>query len=445
MKRIIFSALQSWKKQAVRKPLLIRGARQVGKTWVVRELGKLFKSFVEVNFELNPEAEKIFHRNLDPARLIRDLSLLLGKRIVPGETLVFFDEIQEVPKAIRALRYFYELLPEQHVIAAGSLLDFELEKIGMPVGRVSSQYMYPLSFLEFLSAKNEVLLVEMIVEHKKATPVSEPVHQKLLRLLGEYFAVGGMPEAVACWCESGDLRKCAAIHRAIVDTYRQDFNKYAQESQSQYVELLFNLIPARLSKRFKFSEVPGEYRKRDLQPALELLVKAGVVHKIIHSSGAGIPLGAQAKPDTFKLIFLDIALAQSLLGLEATSWLLEPEVDFVNKGEITEAFCGQEVLAYANFDMKPQLYFWQRQERSSNAEVDYLIQRQRQVLPVEVKSGAPGTLKSLRLFLDERKNLRYGVRLSALNYAADERLLSMPLYAIAPVMNLTKEQLGALL
>lgn len=444
MKRIIFSALRNWKEQATRKPLLIRGARQVGKTWVVRELGKLFKEFIEINFELYPEAKKIFHRDLDPTRLIRDLSLLVGKSIVSGEALIFFDEVQEEPKAIQALRYFYELLPAQHVIAAGSLLDFELEKIGMPVGRVSSLYMYPLSFLEFLAAQNEALLIEMIVEHKEATPVSEPVHLKLLRLLGEYFAIGGMPEAVACWREFGDLEKCAAIHRAIVDTYRQDFNKYVQKFQIKYVDLLFNLIPARLSKRFKFSEVPGEYRKRDLQPALELLVKAGVVHKIIHSSGAGIPLGAQAKPDTFKLIFLDLALAQSILGLDAASWLLEPEVNFVNKGGITEAFCGQEILAYSSFDLKSQLYFWQRQERSSSAEVDYLLQRHQQILPVEVKSGAPGTLKSLRLFLDAHKRLGYGIRLSALNYAADDRLLSMPLYAIARVMNLTKEQVGAL-
>jgi predicted AAA+ superfamily ATPase len=444
MKRMIFSALRSWKEQATRKPLLIRGARQVGKTWVVRELGKLFKEFIEINFELYPEAKKIFHRDLDPTRLIRDLSLLAGKSIVPGEALIFFDEVQEEPKAIQALRYFYELLPAQHVIAAGSLLDFKLEKIGMPVGRVSSIYMYPMSFLEFLAAQNEALLIEMIVEHKEATTVSEPVHLKLLRLLGEYFAIGGMPEAVACWREFGALEKCASIHRAIVDTYRQDFNKYVQKFQIKYVDLLFNLIPARLGKKFKFSEVPGEYRKRDLQPALDLLVKAGVVQKIIHSSGAGIPLGAQAKPDTFKLIFLDLALAQSILGLDAASWLLESEVNFVNKGEITEAFCGQEILAYSSFDLKPQLYFWQRQERSSSAEVDYLLQRHQQILPVEVKSGAPGTLKSLRLFLDAHKRLRYGIRLSALNYAAADRLLSMPLYAIARVMNLTKEQVGAL-
>jgi len=445
MKRMMLGALQNWKEQSARKPLLIRGARQIGKTWVVRELGKLFKEFVEVNFELYPEAKKIFHPDLNPARINRDLSLLSGKRIVPGETLIFLDEIQDEPKAIQALRYFYELLPAQHVIAAGSLLDFELEKIGMPVGRVSSLYMYPLSFLEFLAAQNELLLIEMIVEHKEATPVSQAVHQKLLRLLGQYFAVGGMPEAVASWRKSSDLIRCAAIHRAIVDTYRQDFNKYVQKFQIKYVDLLFNLIPAVLGKRFKFTQAPGEYRKRDLQPALELLIKAGVVHSIIHSAGTGIPLGAQAKPDAFKLIFLDIALAQSILGLDATSWLLEPEASFVNKGEITEAFVGQEILAYSAIDLKAQLYFWQRQARSSNAEVDYLIQRDHQILPVEVKSGSTGTLKSLRNFLDEHKRSRDGVRLSSLNFAVDDRLLSMPLYAIAMLMNLTKEQASSLL
>ncbi len=444
MKRMIFSALRNWKEQPNRKPLLLRGARQVGKTWVVRELAKFFNGFIEVNFELYPDAKKIFHPDLDPTRIIRDLSLLFGKRIVPGEDLIFLDEIQEEAKAIQALRYFYELLPGQHVIAAGSLLDFELEKIGMPVGRVSSLYMYPLSFLEFLAAQNETLLIEMIIEHRETAPVSEPVHQKLLRLLGQYFAVGGMPETVANWRESGDLHKCAAIHRAIVDTYRQDFNKYVQKFQIKYVDLLFNLIPAVLSKRFKFNQVPGEYRKRDLQPAFELLIKAGVVHSIVHSAGTGIPLGAQAKPEVFKLIFVDIALAQSILGLDATSWLLEPEASFVNKGEITEAFVGQEILAYSAFDLKAQLYFWQRQARSSNAEVDYLIQRDRQILPIEVKSGSTGALKSLRVFLNEHKRSSYGIRLSGFNYAVDDRLFSMPLYALAKVMKITQEQASSL-
>jgi predicted AAA+ superfamily ATPase len=181
---------------------LLRGARQFGKTYIVRQLGNLFNDFVELNFELVPEAGKIFERDLLPDRVTRDLSLFIGEKIEPGKTLLFFDEIQEAPKAIQALRYFYELMPQLHVISAGSLIDFELEKIGMPVGRVASIYMYPLSFLEFLIAKKESLLIEMILEHHHKTRLNEAVHEKMLHLLGEYFSVGGMPEAVQCWIDT---------------------------------------------------------------------------------------------------------------------------------------------------------------------------------------------------------------------------------------------------
>jgi len=445
MKRFILRKLESWKDDPARKPMLLRGARQVGKTWIARELGKQFDAFIEINLELYPEAGKIFQTDLDPKRISRELSLLLGKRIVPGESLLFFDEIQEEPKAIQALRYFYEMEPGQHIIAAGSLIDFELEKIGMPVGRVSSIYMHPLSFLEFLAAAGETLLVEMITAHDDTAPVSEPIHKKLLRLLGEYMAVGGMPEAVAQWFGKNDLNACATIHRTITDAYRQDFNKYAKKYQIKYVDLLFDVIPALPGKIFKFSQVPGNYRKRELQPSLELLIKAGLAHKIVHSAGQGIPLGAQAKPDIFKLVFVDVALAQTILGLDASSWLLDPEASFINKGEITEAFVGQEMLACSACDQKPQLYFWQRQARGSSAEIDYLLQKDQQVIPIEVKSATPGRLKSLRFFLDKHPNSPYGVRLSALNYATDERLRSLPLYAVAGLLNFPKDLIQGLL
>ena len=319
MKRLIFNKLKNWKDDSFRKPVLLRGARQVGKTWIVRELGKQFNTFIEVNFELYPEAKKIFYPDLDPKRISRDLSLLFGERIVPGESLIFFDEIQEEPQAIRALRYFYEMLPEQHVLAAGSLLDFELEQIGMPVGRVTSSYMHPLSFLEFLAASGETLLLEMLVEHDGSSPISPVIHQKLLKLLGEYVAVGGMPEAVSRWSATNDFNVCSEIHHSIIDAYRQDFNKYAKKYQIKYLELLFDAIPAHLGRVFKFSRVPGDYRKRELQPALDLLIKAGIVHNIIRSAGQGIPLGAQANPDIYKLIFVDVTLSQSILGLDASS------------------------------------------------------------------------------------------------------------------------------
>ncbi|RMI04698.1 MAG: ATP-binding protein [Calditrichaeota bacterium] len=445
MKRLIFPRLQQWKDDPARKPVLLRGARQVGKTWIARELGRLFPTFVEVNFELYPEAKEIFQPDLDPRRIIRDVSLLSGKKISPGESLLFLDEIQEAPGALQALRYFYEMMPEQHVIAAGSLLDFELEKIGMPVGRVMSVYMHPMSFLEFLAARNETLLAEMILEHEGTTPISPPIHRKLLHLLGEYMAVGGMPEAVARWCATESLEACSVVHRTIADAYRQDFNKYARKYQIKYVSLLFDTVPALLGEIFKFSRIPGNYRKRELQPALELLEKAGIVHRVIHSAGQGIPLGAQAKLDLFKLLFLDIALAQSVLGLDGASWLLHPESEFVNKGNITEAFVGQELLAYSPFDQKPRLYFWKRTVRGSNAEVDYLLQRHHQIIPIEVKSAAPGRLKSLRLFLQEHPHSPYGIRFSALNYTRDARLHSLPLYAVASILKPPDEGIRYLL
>ncbi|MDZ7342359.1 MAG: DUF4143 domain-containing protein [candidate division KSB1 bacterium] len=435
MKRIVFEELKRWKNSPQRKPILLRGARQVGKTYIVRELGKLFPDFVEINFELLPEASTIFDRDLLPDRIIRDLSLFIGRKIMPGHSLLFFDEIQAAPKAIQALRYFYELLPQQHIISAGSLLDFELEKIGLPVGRVASMYMFPMSLMEFLAARHEPLLIEMILQHDITSKVSEAVHNKLLHLLGEYFAIGGMPEAVQCWLDTEDLNKCGAIHRTIIDSFRQDFNKYATKFQIKYLDVLFSAVPALLGQKFKFSNIPGEYRKRDLLPALDLLIKAGVAHKIIHSSGAGIPLGATANGDRFKMLFLDIALAQTILGLDTTSWLLDPELNLINKGAITEAFVGQELLAYSPFDLKAQLYYWHREAKASNAEIDYLIQKKNLIIPIEVKSGAPGKLKSLNIFLDEHPNSTQGIRFSSQNYEAINAIQNLPLYAVASIMD----------
>lgn len=435
MKRSILHELKKWKEDSRHKPLLIRGARQVGKTYIIRQLGQEFQNYVEVNFELYPEAKKIFDHDLDPERIIRDLSAFTRKKITPGVSLLFLDEIQEAPGAISALRYFYEMLPQLHVIAAGSLLDFELENIGLPVGRVASIYMYPLSFMEFLAAKNEGLLIETIFDHDASRELNEALHNKLLLLLGEYMTVGGMPEAVACFVENPDLNRCFKIQRTIIDAFRQDFHKYAKKYQVKYVELLFNSIPGFLGKKFKFSNIPGEFRKRELMPALELLVKAGVAARIIHSGGQGIPLAASAKEDVFKVLFLDIALSQSVLGSDTASWLLDPGINFINKGGLTEAFVGQELLAYSTPDQKSDLFYWQREERASNAELDYLIRKNDIIVPIEVKSGAAGHLKSLRFFLDEREKSPYGVRFSISNFFRDNDIHTYPLYAVAKLVS----------
>jgi predicted AAA+ superfamily ATPase len=430
MKRITYYHLLRWRNEPHRKPLLLRGARQVGKTFVVREFGKQFKSYVEVNFELLPQAIRIFELDLQPERIIRDLSILLERSIEPGKTLLFFDEIQRAPKAIAALRYFYELMPLLHVITAGSLLDFALEKIGLPVGRISMLYMHPLCFLEFLSAKNNPLLLEAILNSPPTHPLSPPIHEKLLRCLAEYFAIGGMPAAMQQWLDSGDINKCVRIHSELLETYRQDFPQYSKKHQQEYVELVFNELPLFIGKRFKFSSLAsGQLKKRELNPALDLLIKAGIIHKVVHASGQGIPLGASARPEIFKTIFLDCALSQKALGAKAGNWLLDGQAMFINKGEVAEAFVGQELVAASPPYEKNSLYYWHREARSSNAEVDYLMQLEDSIIPVEVKSGSTGSLRSMHAFLNEHPNSPYGVRFSMGNYSIQDRIHSYPLYS----------------
>ena len=221
MKRQIENELQNWKDHTSRKPLIIRGPRQVGKTYIVNSFAEKFSSYIEINFELQKEVKKIFTQDLYPERIIRDLSLLLKQKIVPGETLLFLDEIQECPEAITSLRYFYEKLPELHVIAAGSLLEFEMEKTGIPVGRVSTIYMYPLSFNEFIQVTGNSGYIGIIDECINQNKINEAHHNKLMKLLGEYLAVGGMPESVKCWIETGEIAECYKILRGLVETYRQ--------------------------------------------------------------------------------------------------------------------------------------------------------------------------------------------------------------------------------
>lgn len=428
IKRNIYKHLLAWKEQKKHKPLIMRGARQTGKTYIVEQLGATFANFVSINCEANNAVKKIFAQDLSPSRIVRNLSLFIGQKIIPGETLLFFDEAQEIPEVLQVLRYFYEKMPELHVIVAGSLLDFVLENIGVAVGRVSFLYLYPVSFLEFLQM-TDPLLAENMLQYRIGVPLSEVMHHKLLRCLAVYFAVGGMPEAMQCWIDTQDLVACNKIHHELIDSYRQDFQKYAKKNQIKYIDLLFDRIPLYQGKPFKYSNVSQDYRKRELMPALELLIKAQVVFMVKCSAGNGVPLGAEINPDKFKAIFLDVALAQTVLGLNTKEWILDADETFVNQGAVVEAFVGQELLAYSDPSVKANLYYWQREMRGSNAEVDYLIEKN-VVIPVEVKSGATGTLRSLQAFLQSR-NAPYGIRFSAYNYSRHDRIYSYPLYAIA--------------
>ncbi|MFH1254469.1 MAG: ATP-binding protein [bacterium] len=435
MKRIIDHFLLQWKQDDDRRPLLMRGARQVGKTYSVRQLGTSYPDFVEINLEQQADAPRIFEGDLDPAVICRELSLIAKKPIVPGKTLLFLDEIQMVPRAITALRYFYEMLPELHIIAAGSLLDFAIEQVGIPVGRVQSMYMHPLSFIEYLAADGNGLFINEIINHTPEKDISPMIHNKLLGLLGEYLALGGVPNSVQRWVDKKDPLGCAKIHSRLLSTYRQDFAKYARKLQIKYVELLFEHIPMQLGRKFKYSLIEGDYRKRELAPALDLLVTAGIAHKVYYSAGQGVPLGAQIDPQDYKVIFLDAGLAQSLLDLDIAQWFLNPQNEIINKGALVEAFVGQELLVYADPQIKNNIYYWHKDAAIGQSEVDYLIQIGASVVPVEVKSGSGRTLKSIQTFLDSHVKSPYGIRFSSQNYSVYDKIYSYPLYAVAKVMS----------
>lgn len=435
MKRQLLIELTHWQSSSTRKPLLLRGARQVGKTHIVRQLGKNFEKYVEINFEKNPDLKIIFEHDLDPIRIIKELSIVLKTKIEPGNTLLFIDEIQEAPKAIIALRYFYEDLPQLHVIAAGSLVDFAIDQVGVPVGRLEFLYMYPLSFIEYLAARGYHDLALSIINHTPTKAINEAIHNQALKLLGEYMAIGGMPEAVNQWIQQQDIELCSTILKNIKNAYEQDFSKYAKKHEIKYIDLLFKQIPSMICQHFTFSNLSTHYRKRELEPSLHLLEKAGIINQVFKSVGGGIPLGAQADFNKFKLTMLDIGLNQSILGLELKDWFIEPAAALSNKGNMTESFVGQELLAYSSASDKHKLYYWQRAQRSSQAEIDYLVVSGQTVLPIEVKSGHGGGLQSIRLFLDTHTQSPHGIRFSIHNYSIFDKIHSYPLYAVAGIID----------
>lgn len=428
MKRLTDWHLKHWKEDPKRKPLVLRGARQVGKTHAVRTLGKSFDSVVEINFELTPEARTIFQKDLKPERILWELNLLTNTKIIPGETLLFLDEVQVAPQVITALRYFYEEFPNLHLIAAGSLLDFAIEQVGMPVGRINTLYLYPLSFLEFLAATNNSRFIPAIMSGEI---LSEILHEELLSLLSHYLAIGGMPEVVSEWAETKDPQRCFEVQKQLIETYQQDFPKYARLHQIKYVDILFNQIPHFIGQQFKYSSIHGEYKKRELSPCLSLLKHANVVHQITHTAGNGLPLGAEVNLEKFKLILIDVGISQAILGLNIPEWFLSSNKDLINRGTIVEAFVGQELNCYAAPKWKNSLYFWKRETKGSLAEVDFLCEFKGEIIPIEVKSGHGTTLRSMHQFLLEHPKSQSGIRFWSKNYSSMDSIHSRPLYAVA--------------
>jgi predicted AAA+ superfamily ATPase len=321
-------------------------------------------------------------------------------------------------------------MPELHVIAAGSLLEFAIDQVGVPVGRVQFLHAYPMSFKEFLWALDETFLADAILNHDPHHAFHPTNHEKALRLFGEYTAIGGMPEAVLQWRDHKNYLQCQIIHTDLISAYKQDFEKYAKKSQIKYVEHVFKEAPLQLGHQFQFSKMQGDFRKRELSPALTLLEKANIATRVQQVHAHGFPLSAHADPNYFKIILLDVALTQALLRVIPTEWILNTHNAFINKGDIAEAFVGQELMAYRNPRQDTALYYWRRNQRGSEAEIDYLIEQQGSIVPIEVKAGKGNTLKSMRTFLQTYPDTPHGIRFSTQNFSVHESIISYPLYAV---------------
>ncbi|MDI6757983.1 MAG: ATP-binding protein [Endomicrobiia bacterium] len=430
MRRDIEKELVSWKSQKERYPLVIRGARQVGKSYLVEAFGKEhFSNCVTVDFEFQPQLKECF-RNLDPVEIVNKLQLMLGTRIDKNGTLLFLDEAQECPQALMSLRYFKEKMPELAVIAAGSLLEFALKKpdFKMPVGRVHFLFLGPLSFGEYLDASGNQELRRFLSEVKAPEATDNAIHEKLLELLRTYLIVGGMPAVLKDYLAAKDMMNTQRMQTAILQAYRSDFGKYAGISRYQYLEKVFDAAHRMVGQRIKYSGIDPDSRSRDLKEALNLLALAGIVKPVYSTSASGLPLGAQMNERKFKLNFLDIGLMQNACGIEGRL-SVERDLMQINAGAVAEQFVGQELTAYSDCRRGSGLYFWARDRKNSAAEVDYVIAVGADILPVEVKSGREGNLRSMRMFMGEKKS-KIGIRVSQGNLTFHDKILSLPLYMI---------------
>lgn len=437
--RLIDKSLLEWKNEERHKPLLLRGARQVGKSSAVRNLGASFKYFVEVNFERDKEVKSLFLGNLKPKDIASRISAFYGIPIVPGETLLFFDEIQACNEAIHSLWFFYEDYPELHVVAAGSLLEFALKKMtSFGVGRVRSLFMYPMSFDEFLMALGNESWLNVIRDSSPDNPVFEALHGKLVETFRTFLMVGGMPEAVSNWVETGDYMKCQRVQDDIMLAYEDDFSKYDTKVDSILLKQTLRSIALQIGNKFVFSDVQGGYRVEKVKNALELLKDAGLIKQVVHTAANGVPLGAEINNKFVKYIFLDSGLLLRLLGLEDVNGqseitkmiLIGTANDLVNKGHITEMVAGLELLKYNTPSQRHDLYYWQNISRGTQAEIDYVVVKNMKVVPLEVKAGTKGSMKSLHQFMID-KNLDYGIRSSLENFGKVDKVDIIPLYALS--------------
>lgn len=435
MKRQIDEHLLNWKKDPDRKVLLLRGARQVGKTYSVRQLGKTFDHYLEINFESDRSVHEFFREDLNVNEIINQLSAFYNVPVDDGKTLLFLDEIQASVSAISSLRFFREKRPGLHVVAAGSLLEFALSEIpSFGVGRIQHLFMYPMSFIEFLTAKKQEGLLNLLQKANPEKPLPEAIHHKLVTLLRQFLIIGGLPEVVETYIRTGDLRKTQFIIDNLITSLDDDFAKYKKHVPVLRLREVFQSVASQSGNKFILSKAAENANHIQIKEAVTLLEMAGLICKVNHTTASGIPLGYGVNQKKYKMIMFDHGFFQRILGIELSEYLLAKDFETINKGNIAEQIVGTEILKYQHPHSRAQLYYWHREKRGSTAEVDFVIQQSEKIIPLEVKSGHQGKMRSLWKFLEE-KNSDYGIRISLENFATYDKIQVYPLYAVGNIFN----------
>ena len=426
MERVFSATLDKWNIQPKRKPLIVRGMRQTGKTWCVRDFAKRSygDNLLEVNFEFSDQWNAVFEKDANPKRILSELELVSGRRLQDGATLLFLDEIQLCPKALAALRFFYEMMPSIPVIAAGSLLDFALSDIQFPVGRVQFAELHPMTFSEFLRATENEALAELLDDRPKLLP--EVVHAKLLDLVRRYSLVGGLPECVATWRDTGSFIVVRDVMKDLVAAFEQDFSKYPEKMDATTLRDVWRGATASVSHQIAYAALSREHSGATNKKALDLLAKARLMRLSKAASAGSLPFNLDVTP-RIKPFSGDIGLYQFMSGRPVDDVIVDADLLGVYNGALAEQFVAQELAASFGGD---EPHWWKRDAKNAQAEVDFMVALDGHVQPIEVKSGAAGRLKSIHQFLKEHPEANDAIVLSSAPYGEipSQRIRFIPIY-----------------
>jgi hypothetical protein len=434
-------ALLAWRKAPRRKVLLVRGARQVGKTYLVRELGKQFRSVLEINFLEDKQAHHFFSGDLRASGIIEQLQAYYNVSIIDEETLIFFDEVQECPNALTALRFFHEQRPDLHVVAAGSLLEFALSEIpSFGVGRIESLFIHPVSFEEYIQAAGEERLCRYL-RSAGPEPIANPLHEKLTSHLKKFLFHGGLPEVVSSFLDRRNYQEANELIDHLRRSFEDDFAKYRKRVPSDRLSNVFRSVALQAGKKFIHSHAYPDAQAGPVHQAVELLERAGIIERVYHTAANGLPLGGEVDTKKYKSFHFDHGIYQRMIGVTPAEFIVK-DFNPINKGAMAEVYVGCALRAAAPRFSREPLYYWHRESKSSNAEVDYVVQCNESIVPIEVKSGTRGKMQSLRMFLEEKQHTGrspLGVRVSLENFGRVDNILVVPLYAVSQIWRLVEE------